>query len=167
MKKVIVGISGGVDSAVSAYLLKKQGYQVEGVFMKNWEEQKDTYCSSAKDLMDAHRACAHLKIKLHVVDFVKEYWEHVFTYFLSELKKGVTPNPDILCNTKIKFNYFLQHAKKLKADFIATGHYAQIKIIDNSYYLHTAEDENKDQTYFLHGLNQSQLKKYAISSRNL
>lgn len=158
MKKVILGMSGGVDSSVCAHLLKEQGYQVEGLFMKNWEETDSLYCTSSADLLDAQSVCDQLDIHLHTVNFSKEYWDSVFTIFLDNLKQGLTPNPDILCNTEIKFKYFLKHAQKLNADFIATGHYATIEKNNDNYYLNKAKDDNKDQTYFLHGLNQYQLK---------
>ena len=156
LKKVIVGISGGVDSAVGAYLLKKEGYYVEGLFMRNWDSLMNNdingnptlnndICTQEQDYNDALKICEKLKIKLHRIDFVKEYWDYVFTYFLDELKKGRTPNPDIMCNKYIKFDMFKKEAEKLGADYIATGHYARI---DNGRLLR-AVDNNKDQTYFL------------------
>ena len=165
MKKVIVGISGGVDSAVSAYLLKKQGYEVEGLFMRNWDSSinndingnptlNNNICTQEEDYNDAVKVCDKLGIKLHRIDFIKEYWDYVFTYFLDELKKGRTPNPDIMCNKYIKFDMFVKEAKKLGADYIATGHYARIK--DGK--LLRAIDDNKDQTYFLSQLSNEQLK---------
>ena len=126
-KKVIVGMSGGVDSSVSAYLLQKQGYHVEALFMKNWEED-DTqeYCAAATDLADAQSVCDQLNITLHTVNFSAEYWDNVFEYFLQEYKAGRTPNPDIMCNKEIKFKAFLEFAaEELQADYIATGHYVQ------------------------------------------
>lgn len=158
MKKIILGMSGGVDSSVCAYLLKEQGYHVEGLFMKNWEETNNLYCTSSADLLDAQSVCHQLNINLHTVDFSKEYWDNVFSYFLNNLKQGLTPNPDVLCNTEIKFKCFLKHAQNLQADFIATGHYAVIKKNNEQYSLNMAKDNTKDQTYFLHGLSQYQLK---------
>ena len=156
MEKVIVGVSGGVDSAVALILLKNQGYEVEGLFMRNWDSlvnndvlgnpnSNDYICPQEQDYNDALELCNSLGIKLHRIDFIKEYWDYVFTYFLEELKKGRTPNPDMLCNRYIKFDLFVSHAKKLGADYIATGHYARIK--DGK--LLRAVDLNKDQTYFL------------------
>ena len=165
MKKVIVGISGGVDSAVAAYLLKKEGYQVEGLFMRNWDAAlnndflgnptlNENICPQEQDYNDALEACKIMNIPLHRVDFIKEYWDYVFTYFLEELKKGRTPNPDMLCNKFIKFDLFKKEAQKLGADYIATGHYA--KIINKT--LYKAHDKNKDQSYFLADINKNQLE---------
>jgi len=155
MKKVIIGMSGGVDSAVSAILLLKQGYDVEGLFMRNWDStinneegapiDESGICTQEKDYNDAKSVCDKLGIKLHRHDFVKEYYDNVFEYFLSELKKGRTPNPDIMCNKYIKFDQFISVAQKLGADFIATGHYAKIE----NGLVYKAYDKNKDQTYFL------------------
>ncbi len=152
-KTVVIGMSGGVDSAVAAYLLKKEGYNVIGLFMRNWDslvngedyQNDDIICPQERDYNDALDVCKHLDIPLHRVDFIKEYWDNVFKYFLSELEKGRTPNPDMLCNKYIKFDLFKKEAEKLGADFIATGHYARIK---NGKLLR-AVDLNKDQTYFL------------------
>lgn len=156
---IVVGMSGGVDSAVAAYLLKSQGHRVDAVFMKNWDEDDtDEYCSAAQDLADAEQVCEQLKLSLRTVNFSSEYWDLVFEYFLAEHRAGRTPNPDILCNTEIKFKVFLDYAAELGSDRIATGHYARIKNADGVSQLLTARDANKDQTYFLHGLNQHQLK---------
>ena len=126
MKNIIVGMSGGVDSAVAAYLLVKKGYNVEGVFMKNWEDDSE-YCTSEADYLDALQVCDKIDIPLRTVNFSKQYWNRVFKYFLDEYKSGRTPNPDIMCNTEIKFKEFLDYAINLGADKIATGHYVQIK----------------------------------------
>lgn len=152
-------MSGGVDSSVAALLLKNQGYITEGLFMKNWEEDDtDTYCMAEKDLKDAQDVCDKLNIPLHRVNFSVEYWENVFENFLEEYQQGRTPNPDILCNKYIKFTAFLNYAKRLGADFIATGHYAQKKEDDDFSLLCEAKDKKKDQTYFLYTLDQHQLK---------
>jgi len=156
--KIIVGLSGGVDSSVAAFLLLEQGFQVEALFMKNWDEDDDDkYCSASQDLSDAQQVADQLGIKLHTVNFSHEYWEDVFENFLSEHKKGRTPNPDVLCNQKIKFKAFLDYAKDLGAKKIATGHYARIAENNKKYLLKTGIDGNKDQSYFLHLLNQEQL----------
>jgi len=157
-QKVIIGMSGGVDSSVAALLLIEQGYQVEGLFMKNWEEDdEDDYCAAAIDLKDAEAVCQRLDIKLHAINFSSEYWDRVFKHFLDEYSAGRTPNPDILCNKEIKFRAFLEHAKTLGADKIATGHYARIGKHQNKTQLLRGLDSNKDQSYFLHALNQYQL----------
>ncbi len=153
MKTVVIGMSGGVDSAVAAYLLKKEGYNVIALFMRNWDstingedyQNDDIICPQERDYNDAKKVCEELNIPLHRVDFIKEYWDYVFKYFLEELEKGRTPNPDMLCNKYIKFDLFKKEAEKLGADYIATGHYARIK--DGK--LLRAVDLNKDQTYFL------------------
>lgn len=160
--KVVVGMSGGVDSAVSAYLLDKEGYDVVGLFMKNWDSNinndiegiTDGICPQEQDYIDAKKVCDELGIPLYRIDFIKEYWDNVFTYFLNELKKGRTPNPDIMCNKYIKFDLFKKEAKRLGADLIATGHYARIK--DGR--LLRGKDNNKDQTYFLSQVNRSEFK---------
>jgi tRNA-uridine 2-sulfurtransferase len=158
--KVIIGLSGGVDSSVAAYLLKEQGYSVEAVFMKNWEQDDtDTYCSAAADLADAESICAQLDIKLHTVNFSKEYWQNVFTHFLNEYEQSRTPNPDVLCNKEIKFKAFLNYALTLGADYIATGHYAKITTENNVPTLCKSKDRDKDQTYFLHAIDKSALSK--------
>ncbi|OBU02507.1 tRNA 2-thiouridine(34) synthase MnmA [Morganella psychrotolerans] len=158
-KKVIVGMSGGVDSSVSAYLLQQQGYQVTGLFMKNWEEDDDTeYCSAAADLADAQAVCDKLGIELLTVNFAAEYWDNVFELFLEEYKAGRTPNPDILCNKEIKFKAFLEYAAEdLGADYIATGHYVRRRDINGTTQLLRGLDGNKDQSYFLYTLSHDQV----------
>lgn len=157
--KVIVGMSGGVDSSVSAYLLQQQGYQVAGLFMKNWEEDdNEEYCTAAADLADAQAVCDKLGIELYTVNFAAEYWDRVFEYFLAEYKAGRTPNPDIMCNKEIKFKAFLEFAcEDLGADMIATGHYARRRWADGKWQMLRGCDNNKDQTYFLYTLGQQQL----------
>ncbi|MEZ5535819.1 MAG: tRNA 2-thiouridine(34) synthase MnmA [Thiolinea sp.] len=156
--RVIVGMSGGVDSSVAALLLQQQGYQVEGLFMKNWEEDDTAeYCSASVDLKDAQSVADQLGIKLHTMNFASEYWDHVFTYFLAEYKAGRTPNPDIMCNKEIKFKAFLDFALDMGADYIATGHYARIEQRGDRYLMLKGVDNNKDQTYFLYTLQQHQL----------
>ena len=155
-----MGLSGGVDSSVAALLLLQQGYEVEAVFMKNWEEDdKNGHCSAKQDLSDAQKVADKLNIKLHTINFSADYWDDVFADFLQQHKKGRTPNPDVLCNQKIKFKVFLEHALSLGADKIATGHYARIAKNNKTYQLKTGLDENKDQSYFLYLLNQQQLAK--------
>ncbi len=159
-RRVIVGMSGGVDSAVAAAELLEEGYEVVGLFMKNWEEDDDeAYCSAAVDLKDARSVCDVLGIHLETANFSHEYWDRVFETFLSEYKQGRTPNPDILCNREIKFKQFLNWAVDLGADSIATGHYAQIDLRNGHYQLIKGEDENKDQSYFLYTLGQQALSK--------
>ncbi|PCJ48515.1 MAG: tRNA 2-thiouridine(34) synthase MnmA [Gammaproteobacteria bacterium] len=156
--KVIIGLSGGVDSAVAAHLLLQQGYQVEGLFMKNWEEDDDTdYCTAAVDLADAEQICEVLGINLRTANFAAEYWDRVFEYFLTEYRAGRTPNPDIICNKEIKFKAFLDYALLLGADFIATGHYAQRVNRGDEALMLRGLDVNKDQTYFLYTLGQKAL----------
>jgi tRNA-specific 2-thiouridylase len=158
-KKVIVGISGGVDSSVTAYLLQQQGYQVAGLFMKNWEEDDDEeYCSAAADLADAQAVCDKLGIKLHTVNFAAEYWDNVFELFLEEYQAGRTPNPDILCNRDIKFKAFLEFAAEdLDANFIATGHYVRRQDSYGKSRMLRGIDSNKDQSYFLYTLSHEQV----------
>ena len=158
-KKVICGMSGGVDSSVSAFILQQQGYQVEGLFMKNWEEDDDTdYCTAAADLADAQAVCDKLGVKLHKINFAAEYWDNVFEHFLSEYKAGRTPNPDILCNKEIKFKAFLEYAAEdLGANYIATGHYVRRRGADDNAQLLRGLDANKDQSYFLYTLSSKQV----------
>jgi len=158
--RVVVGMSGGVDSSVAALLLKQQGYEVTGLFMKNWEDDdSDEYCSSRQDLLDAVSVADTIGIPIEAVNFAAEYRERVFNYFLREYQAGRTPNPDILCNSEIKFKAFLDHAIQLGADVIATGHYAQVREVDGLFQLRKAADNSKDQSYFLHRLNQKQLSR--------
>lgn len=153
-KHIIVGMSGGVDSSVAAFLLKEAGHHVEGIFMKNWEgDDTDTFCPASVDMEDAQSVCDKLQIELHRVNFAAEYWERVFVNFLEEYNAGRTPNPDILCNKEIKFKAFLHYAKQRGADFIATGHYARIHDLK----LFKGLDPQKDQSYFLYTLTEEQL----------
>ncbi|MBP5092274.1 MAG: tRNA 2-thiouridine(34) synthase MnmA [Bacilli bacterium] len=167
--KVLIGLSGGVDSAVGAYLLKKAGYDVEGGFMRNWDALtngdylgnptvNDSQCPQEKDYWDAVKVAEKLSIKLHRSDFVKEYWDNVFTYFLNEYKKGRTPNPDVFCNKYIKFDSFKKFADELGFDKIAMGHYARKETFDGVEYIYKAHDKNKDQSYFLSQLNEEQIR---------
>lgn len=166
--KIIVGLSGGVDSGVAALLLKQQGYDVEALFMRNWDSAinndrlgnpdfDNDICPQEQDFIDAQKVADLLEIKLHRHDFVDEYWDHVFRTFLDELENGRTPNPDILCNKYIKFSAFIEVAKSLGAEKIAMGHYARVKNVDGLSVLMRGVDENKDQTYFLSQLDQKQL----------
>lgn len=156
--KIIIGLSGGVDSAVAAALLIEQGRDVEALFMKNWEEDDTAdYCAAEADLADAEQVAQRLGIPLHTVNFASEYWDRVFEHFLAQYQAGNTPNPDVLCNSEIKFKAFLDHARALGADRIATGHYAVTQRHDGLTQLRRAQDAEKDQTYFLHALTQAQL----------
>lgn len=156
--RIIVGMSGGVDSSVAALLLIEQGYQVEGLFMKNWEEDDGTqYCTAKEDLADAQTVCDHLGIRLHAANFAAEYWDNVFEHFLKEYQSGRTPNPDILCNREIKFKAFIDYAKMLGADYIATGHYARLDRESGHTWLLRGRDESKDQSYFLYAVPETQL----------
>ena len=158
--KVIVGMSGGVDSSVSALLLLQQGYAVEGLFMKNWDEDDGSeYCTAKQDLSDAEKVCTTLGIPLHSANFAAEYWDNVFEYFLDEYRAGRTPNPDILCNREIKFKVFLEYAELLGADFIATGHYVRKGLEKGHTLLRKGLDNNKDQSYFLHAVEETALAK--------
>ncbi len=158
--RVVVGLSGGVDSSVTAQLLLEQGHEVVGLFMKNWDEDDGTeYCTAKADLADAESVCERLGITLHTVNFAAEYWDYVFEVFLREYAAGRTPNPDILCNKEIKFKAFLDHATHLGAEKIATGHYARIAEQDGRFHLLKGVDNNKDQSYFIHTLGQAQLSR--------
>lgn len=174
MKTVVVGISGGVDSSVAAILLKKQGYHVIGLFMRNWDStiNNDYFgnpnldqdiCPQEQDYNDALAVCRKIGIELHRIDFVKEYWDFVFKYFLDELQKGRTPNPDIMCNRYIKFDLFVKEAKRLGADYIATGHYAKMK--DGK--LYKSFDKNKDQSYFLAYVNKKDFENVIFPLENI
>jgi len=159
-KRVIVGMSGGVDSSVAAWLLKQQGFEVIGLFMKNWEDDDtDEYCTSREDLVDAVSVAELIGIEIEAVNFSAEYRERVFSNFLAEYQAGRTPNPDVLCNAEIKFKAFLDHALALGADWIATGHYAQVREVQGYHQLLKASDPSKDQSYFLYRLNQGQLSR--------
>lgn len=167
-KTVVVGMSGGVDSAVSALILKEQGYNVVGLFMNNWEEKDENQvCTATEDYEDVRRVCEEIGIPYYSVNFAKEYWERVFSHFLSEYKKGRTPNPDVLCNREIKFGPFLEYAKQIGGDYIATGHYAKVVKKDGFYYLKKADDKNKDQSYFLNQLSQKQLSSVIFPLSNI
>ncbi len=158
--KIVVGVSGGVDSAVAALLLKQRGHEITGLFMKNWEEDDTAeHCSAAEDLEAARATCECVGIPLRTVNFATEYWDHVFAYFLDELRAGRTPNPDVLCNQEIKFKAFLEHALALGAERIATGHYARIEDTGGRLRLLKARDDAKDQSYFLHAIGQNELSK--------
>lgn len=156
--RVVVGMSGGVDSSVAALLLKQQGYDVVGIFMKNWDDTDENgVCTATEDYEDVIRVCNQLDIPYYAVNFEKQYWDKVFTYFLDEYKAGRTPNPDVMCNKEIKFKAFLDHAVSLGADYLATGHYAQVRENNGVYEMLRGVDHNKDQTYFLNQLSQDVL----------
>ncbi|MGG3181409.1 tRNA 2-thiouridine(34) synthase MnmA [Priestia megaterium] len=158
--RVVVGMSGGVDSSVAALLLKEQGYDVIGIFMKNWDDTDGFgVCTATADYDDVIRVCNQLGIPYYAVNFEKQYWDKVFTYFLDEYKVGRTPNPDVMCNKEIKFKTFLEHAMSLGADYVATGHYAQVVKKNGKVSMLRGKDENKDQTYFLNQLTEDQLSK--------
>lgn len=166
--RIIVGLSGGVDSSVAALLLLEQGHRVEGLFMKNWDEQAPHGgCLWEADVEDAMQVCHTLGIKLNTIDLARQYWDEVFSHFLEEYKSGRTPNPDILCNQEIKFRAFRDHALGLGADFIATGHYARIRGSGDQYQLLKGVDQNKDQSYFLCRLDQAQLARALLPVGNL
>ncbi len=155
--KVMLGVSGGVDSSVAALLLTQQAYAVSGLFMQNWDEDDNGECHAEQDRKDALAVCGKLGIPFYARNFAKTYWSEVFAHFISEYKSGRTPNPDVLCNREIKFKTFLDEAQALGADKIATGHYAQVQERDGQFYLLRGFDQNKDQSYFLHQLGQKQL----------
>lgn len=158
-KTVVLGMSGGVDSAVAGLLLKQQGYKVIALFMHNWEEKDgEGNCTAERDYSDVRSVCDKLGIDYYSVNFARQYMDRVFSYFLDEYAKGRTPNPDVLCNREIKFGPFLQYAKSLGADYIATGHYCGIRHTQEGHFLLKAKDVSKDQTYFLNQLSQQQLK---------
>lgn len=168
MKTVVVGMSGGVDSSVAALLLKNQGYNVVGLFMNNWEEKDENGCCTAEaDWEDVKRVCEKIGIPYYSINFSKQYMDRVFKEFLEEYKKGRTPNPDVLCNREIKFGPFLEFAKQLGADFIATGHYCGVREEDGVFYLLKAKDGNKDQSYFLNQLSQAQISKVIFPLYNI
>lgn len=158
--RVVIGMSGGVDSSVAALLLKEQGYEVIGVFMKNWDDTDEFgVCTATKDYEDVIRVCNQIGIPYYSVNFEKEYWDKVFTYFLDEYRSGRTPNPDVMCNKEIKFKAFMDYALSIGADYVATGHYAQIRRENGKVELLRGVDTNKDQTYFLNQLSAEVLEK--------
>lgn len=159
--RVVVGMSGGVDSSVTALLLKQQGYDVVGVFMKNWDDTDENgVCTATEDYKDVAKVATQIGIPYYSVNFEKEYWDRVFTYFIDEFKKGRTPNPDVICNKEIKFKAFIEYANQLGADYVATGHYADLKRDEaGNMHLMRAKDQTKDQTYFLSQLDHAQLDK--------
>ncbi|EHS84694.1 tRNA-specific 2-thiouridylase mnmA [Limosilactobacillus gastricus PS3] len=166
--RVVVGMSGGVDSSVTALLLKRQGYDVVGVFMKNWDDTDENgVCTATEDFKDVAKVATQIGIPYYSVNFEKEYWDRVFKYFLAEYKKGRTPNPDVVCNKEIKFKAFIEYANQLGADYIATGHYADLKRdADGKMHLMQAKDQNKDQTYFLSQLDHAQLDRVMFPLAN-
>jgi tRNA-specific 2-thiouridylase len=157
-KRVILGLSGGVDSAVAAVLLQDEGYDVHALHMTNWEDDEG-YCTAAEDLQDARRICEQLDVPLHHANFSRQYRDQVFAYFLDEYRKGRTPNPDVLCNREIKFGVFRDYAKRLGGDLLATGHYARSAVVDGVGALFKGEDPNKDQSYFLHAVGHDALER--------
>ena len=159
--RVVVGMSGGVDSSVTALLLKEQGYDVIGIFMKNWDDTDENgVCTATEDYKDVAKVADQIGIPYYSVNFEKEYWDRVFEYFLAEYRLGRTPNPDVMCNKEIKFKAFLDYAMQLGADYVATGHYAQVETDENGVmHMLRGIDNNKDQTYFLSQLSQAQLAK--------
>jgi tRNA-uridine 2-sulfurtransferase len=166
--RVVVGMSGGVDSSVAALILKEQGYDVIGIFMKNWDDTDENgVCTATEDYEDVIRVCNQIGIPYYAVNFEKQYWDKVFTYFLDEYKAGRTPNPDVMCNKEIKFKAFLEHAMNLGADYLATGHYARVENLDGERKMLRGLDENKDQTYFLNQLSQDQIEKVLFPIGNL
>ena len=166
--RVVVGMSGGVDSSVAALILKEQGYDVIGIFMKNWDDTDENgVCTATEDYEDVIRVCNQIGIPYYAVNFEKQYWDKVFTYFLDEYKAGRTPNPDVMCNKEIKFKAFLEHAMNLGADYLATGHYARVEDRDGERKMLRGLDENKDQTYFLNQLSQDQIEKVLFPIGNL
>ncbi|UII54985.1 tRNA 2-thiouridine(34) synthase MnmA [Cytobacillus spongiae] len=166
--RVVVGMSGGVDSSVAALLLKEQGYDVIGIFMKNWDDTDENgVCTATEDYNDVIRVCNQIGIPYYAVNFEKQYWDKVFTYFLDEYKEGRTPNPDVMCNKEIKFKAFLEHAMNLGADYLATGHYARVETVDGQVKMLRGLDDNKDQTYFLNQLTQEQLEKVMFPIGNI
>lgn len=169
MAKIVVGMSGGVDSSVAALLLKREGHDVTGVFMKNWEEKDDMgVCTSEKDWTDVRRVCDIIGIPYYSVNYSREYWDRVFTHFLEEYKKNRTPNPDVLCNREIKFDAFLRFAQSIGADYLATGHFAKLdRTPEGETRLLRAKDENKDQTYFLYMLGQTALEQALFPVGNM
>ena len=167
-KRVVLGMSGGVDSSLSAYLLKEQGYEVIGLFMRNWKEEDENGCCTAEeDYSDVRDVANQLDIPYYTVDFSREYYDRVFKLFVDEYAKGRTPNPDVLCNKEIKFDAFVHSALELDADYIATGHYCNIKHENGRHYLMRAVDENKDQTYFLNQVTEQQLERVLFPVGNL
>lgn len=167
--RVVVGMSGGVDSSVTALLLKEAGYDVVGIFMKNWDDTDENgFCTATEDYKDVAAVADQIGIPYYSVNFEKEYWDRVFEYFLAEYRAGRTPNPDVMCNKEIKFRAFLDYAMALGADYVATGHYAQVETDDEGYvHLLRGQDSNKDQTYFLSQLSQEQLRKTLFPLGNL
>ena len=164
MERIVIGMSGGVDSSVAALLLKQQGYDVVGVFMKNWEEKDENgTCTAAEDWEDVQAVCDKIDIPYYSVNFAKEYYDRVFSYFLDEYRKGRTPNPDVLCNREIKFKAFLDYAMKLGAEKMATGHFVRSEVRDGHPVLLKGDDPNKDQSYFLYMLKEAQLGQVPLS----